>query len=215
MYIDLFNFSYLLVTSLPSSLDLNHSATPWKGWRTEEWEPGADLKSSSAEQASAQFKSRRTVSRGGRTSQQDVCGWSSWHEVLAFMFIFGCIFLSPLMQISGLGSNPTVQTPKLPKSQYRPLTWEKAGHLAFRLWLILSWGWGRPCIVTGRPGAAYLRVGHRIQQLFLEFNIYAFIWNISLPWKATINAKVRQPEFFCMLNKVLKPTQRASEIFMF
>ena len=77
-----------------------------------------------------------------------MCGWSSWHEVLAFMFIFGCIFLSPLMQISGLGSNPTVQAPKLPKSQYRPLTWEKAGHLAFRLWLILSWGWGRGRVIT-------------------------------------------------------------------
>lgn len=73
------------------------------------------MRSKSSEQASASFKRITTVRRVKTTSQQDVCGWSSWHEILAFMFIFGCIFLSPLMQISGLGSNPTVQAPKLPK----------------------------------------------------------------------------------------------------
>lgn len=31
------------------------------------------------------------------------------------MFIFGCIFLGPLMQISGLGSNPTVENSELPR----------------------------------------------------------------------------------------------------
>lgn len=60
-------------------------------------------------------KNQNCEERGKRTSQQDVCGWSSWHEVLTFMFIFGCIFLSPLMQISGLGSNPTGLAPKLQK----------------------------------------------------------------------------------------------------
>lgn len=110
-----FNFSWFLIISLLFFLHLNYSATPRKSLRTEEGAPGADMRSKSSERLPLRFKeSELWVER--RENQPTGCvWWSSWHEVLAFMFIFGCIFLSPLMQISGLGSNPTVQVPKLPK----------------------------------------------------------------------------------------------------
>lgn len=111
----LFHFSSLLITSLSSFLGLNHLVTRGQasGQRRE------TRRRREVQLIGAGFRSLRKnqscEERGQGGSQQDVCGWSSWHEVLAFMFIFGCIFLSLLMQISGLGCNPTGQDPTLPE----------------------------------------------------------------------------------------------------
>lgn len=110
------------------------------------------------------LKNQNCEERDKWGSQQDVCGWSSWHEVLAFMFIFGYIFLSLLMQISGLGSNPMVQDPKFPKVSTG--FWLGRGRSLWPLGSSKSRTGGvGPCALTGRQEAACL--GTAVLQSYL------------------------------------------------
>jgi hypothetical protein len=143
-------------------------------------------------------KNQSCEGRDKRDSQQDVCGWSSWHEILAFMFIFGCIFLSPLMQISGLGSNPTVHAPELPKVS--------------------------PVFCLGRRGPLSLPDPRADSDEDVgpgtEWGSVSQVLDIYLeccpPYEAATNAKAKWPETVSKLSQAMRHTQRIlSWDFMF